>query len=63
MLKLVFLLGYEIAHFLGLQGDHSGCAKPPVDIKTKDPFLVHGPHTKTELLFSCQQEVGNLETT
>ena len=32
-----------------VQGDHSGCDKPPIDIKTKVVF--HGPHTKTELLF------------
>ena len=25
-----------------VQGDHSGCAKPPVDVKTKHPFLYMG---------------------
>ena len=33
-----------------VQGDHSSCVKPPVDSKNKDCVLVHGPHTKTELL-------------
>ena len=28
----------DIALFLELQGDHSGCDKPLVDIKTKVPF-------------------------
>ena len=43
-----------------VQGGHSGCDKPPVDIKTKVPFytvFVHRPHTKTELLFWCQRLV------
>ena len=28
----------EIGWFCCVQGDHSGCAKPPVDFKTKVPF-------------------------
>ena len=39
-----------------IQGDHSGCAKPPVDIKTVY-VLVHGSHAKMELLFLSQREV------
>ena len=42
---------------LTLQGDHSGCVKPTVDLKTKVAILVHGPHTKTQLLFKYQQGV------
>ena len=40
-----------------MQGDHSGCVKPPVD--NKSCVLVHGPHTRTGtfVLLSCQREV------
>ena len=37
-----------------LQGDHSRCYQPPVDTD-----LVHDLHSKAQLLFLCQQEVGN----
>ena len=45
----------EIAMYV--QGDHTRCSQPPVDTK-KGCILVPGPHTKTELMFGCQQEVG-----
>ena len=34
-----------------VQGDQAPCSKHPVGTKTKGCVLVHGPHTKTELLF------------
>ena len=38
--KLYPVLGVlALTGILCLQGDDSGCAKPPVDIKTKVPFL------------------------
>ena len=43
-----------------IQGDTSGWAKAPVDIKTKVPFLpvqVRPDQAKMELLFWCQWEV------
>ena len=43
-----------------LQGDTSGCAKPPVDFKTKVPLLpgqARAGKAKTELLFLSQREV------
>ena len=43
-----------------LQGDTSGCAKPPVDTKTKVlfwPFQVRPGQAKTELLFWYKWEV------
>ena len=42
---------------LKVQGDHSGCGKPPVDIDVKVAVSVKGPYTKTQLSYLCQQEV------
>ena len=46
--------------YLILQGDTSGCAKPPVDFKGKVPFwpgLAWASLAKAELLFWSQREV------
>ena len=42
-----------------VQGDTSRWFKPPGWHHNKSSVLVHGPHTKTELLSGCQWEVGN----
>ena len=47
-------------HITALQGDHSPCAKPPVDFKTKVPFRPGLPwpgQAKAELLIWSQREV------
>ena len=46
------------ARYSTIQGDHSGSSQPPVDIKIKVAFQ-QALFTKTQLLFSCQQEVRN----
>ena len=40
-----------------LQGDHSGCFQPPVDIKTKVPFLNEG-HVLKRSLFCVNVRLG-----
>ena len=43
-----------------LQGDHSGCFKPPVDIKTKVHFLYEELIPKRNICFGVN---GRFETT
>ena len=45
---------------LHLQGDHSGCAKPPLEIKTKVPFLYMDLILKRNICFDVN---GRFATT
>ena len=46
--------------YLRVQGDHSGCVKPPVDIKTKVPFWYEANVLKRKLCFGVN---GRFEST
>ena len=41
-----------------LQGDHSGCAKPPVDVETKVPFQYTGLKVKQNFYFDVNRNFG-----
>ena len=43
---------------LTVQGDHSGCAKPPVDIKTKVPFYYMGLILNWNFCFDVNRRFG-----
>ena len=42
-----------------VQGDHSVCFKPLIDIQDKSSVLICGAFTKTQHLLLCQREVLN----
>ena len=43
---------------ISLQGDHSGCAKPPVDIESKAPFKYLGLILKQNFCFDVNGRLG-----
>ena len=49
-------LGYF--SYMHIQGDHSGCAKPPVDIKTKVPFYYEAHVLKQNFCFEVNGRFG-----
>ena len=45
------MVGIPLLLLASLQGDHSGCDKPPVDIKTKAPFYYEAHVLKRDIDF------------
>ena len=43
-----------------IQGDHSGCSQPPVDIKTKVPFQYEAYLLKRNFCFDVNRRFDNL---